>query len=160
MQNSWKLTLASVVITAGLLAGCSGGGDGDGDAKKEDTTEDTAPVTKPGEPGEKKPTYTDVQDPQGSVEGYEGAVEDAKVDTCSNESGKLEVAGSVSNPTGEPKQYRIYVSAMAKRDTRGITQVDIPTLDPGESTKWDTALELSDDGLKCLLRVERFDPQD
>lgn len=160
MQKSGKLTLASVVITAGILAGCSGGGGGDDDAKKDDQTEETTPATKPTDPGDKKPTYTDVKDPQGSVEGYEGAMEDAKVDTCSNDSGKLEVAGSVSNPTGEPKQYRIYVSAMAKQDTRGIAQIDVPTLDPGETTKWDTTLDLSDDGLKCLLRVERFDPVD
>ncbi|MCB1030503.1 MAG: hypothetical protein KDA95_04150 [Acidimicrobiales bacterium] len=156
------LTAAAVALSLTVsIAGCSDKKDdsankGDKTAQSTTTAAGTAtPGTNSGESGE---TFTDVRDPQGSVEDYVGAMQDAKLDACAVADGALKANGTVTNPLDEAQQYRIYVSAMEGTDTRGIVQVDLPSVEGGQSADWTAEFELADEGLSCLLRVERFAP--
>lgn len=40
-------------------------------------------------------------------------------------------------------------------DTLGLVQVDVASVDAGATASWDTSMELSEDDLDCILRVER-----
>lgn len=165
MKRSWLSTMAAAALALALVAGCSSD-DGDDEAA---STPDTAEVTT-GDAGEdggpdtseggptKKPTVNDVRDSQGSVEGYEGAMEDATVEKCTTEEGQLQVGGTVTNPLEDVRQYRIYVSAMEGTETRGVVQVDVEPVEPQATAFWSASLAISDPGLSCLLRVERFEP--
>lgn len=164
MKKTWTMSLAAAVLAAGLLTGCSGGG---GDDAKDDpeTVVDETPTESEGSESDgssskKKDTYTDVRDPQGSVEDYVGAMGDATVDSCDTEDGSLVATGTVTNSENDAQQYRIYVSAMDGSDTRGIVQVDLDPLEGGATADWDASFDLADEGLSCILRVERFDPLD
>lgn len=98
----------------------------------------------------------EMPDQPGSVEGYEGALDDADLDTCQSQDDVLEVAGTLTNPESEEQDYRIYVSAMEGGDTQGIVQVDVSGVGGGESAEWSTEVDLSGEELECVLRVERF----
>lgn len=158
MKKTWTVALVAVALTFGAVA-CSSDDDASKDATT--TTQAASATSAPsgGDAGPKKETVTDVRDPQGSVAGYVGAMQDVTMETCETTDGALKVDGTVANPVGEPQQYRIYVSAMEGEDTRGIVQIDVPTVAGNESTIWATEIALSDPGLTCLLRVERFAPQ-
>lgn len=146
-----SLAVAGVFLLS--IAGCSGNGPSLGERSAGTTVRDDAP-TAPAKPE----SVLDVRDPQGSVKGYEGAKEDATLDACTSVDGALEVGGTVTNPTGTVKQYRIYVSAMHGKDTYGVTQVDVDPVAPGQSADWSTIMGLTTPDLTCVLRVERFDP--
>ena len=155
LKKTWGIALVAIALMLGAVA-CSK----DDDSSKDATTTTTAaPATTPSAGGKKKDTVTDVRDPQGSVAGYVGAMQDASLDSCATVDGVLKVSGTVTNPVDEPQQYRIYVSTMEGEDTRGIVQVDVPVVDAKQSADWETEIALPDPGLTCLLRVERFAPQ-
>jgi len=98
----------------------------------------------------------ELTDQPGSVEDYTGALEDAELETCSHGAGGLEVAGTVSNPETSAQDYRIYISAMAGDDTVGLVQVDVDNVAGGDTAEWDNLLDLTQEDLECVLRVERF----
>lgn len=163
MKKTWNIALVSVALTFGSVA-CSD--DSNAPTLGPSTTtvapEADAPDASgsvPGSGGSKGETVTDVPDIQGSVDDYVGALQDASLETCESVGGVLVVDGTVTNPVDEAQQYRIYVSAMAGQDTRGVVQVDTLPVDGGQTVDWSTEIELSDTGLTCLLRVERFAPQ-
>lgn len=154
--------VCSAVLALSLVVGCSS------KDSKPKVSDDKTVQTTPAQGGDatasdsivpKKKVVTDVRDPQGSVDGYEGALEDGSIDKCEVEGDKLRVEGKVTNPLDKPKQYRIYVSVMEGTDTRGIVQVDPPVVKAHETVSWNTDVDLAEDGLNCILRVERFDPQ-
>lgn len=133
------------VISAGALAlvlitGCTGGA-GNG--------ESSAP------PAEK---VVDVTDEPGTQDGHAGAIDDSTLDECEVTAEALVVSGTVTNPEDSPQSYRIYVSAMRKKETLGLVQVDVDSVGPGDSADWSTEIDLADPELECVLRVERFDP--
>lgn len=101
---------------------------------------------------------TDITDQPGSVEGWVGALEDAKTTTCARDGGNWVAAGTVTNPLDEAQSYRLYVSAMFGGETRGLIQVDVPDVAGGESGQWRAAFPLQGDEFTCVLRVERFAP--
>lgn len=136
---------AGVVVGLGLLLGVTSCGGG---TNRSDST------------GEAAETVLDVRDPQGSVDGYEGALEDTALSVCGLEDGRFRAEGELTNPTGESRAYRIYVSVMDGDDTRAIVQVDVPAIEPGASRGWGTDVDLDADGHDCWLRVERFAPGD
>lgn len=165
MRKTWATSLTAAILAAGILTGCSGGGDDEASDAPEAVVEEPQNEANGSDGGDNKPerkkdTYTDVRDPQGSVEGYVGAMNDAAVSSCDSEGDVLVATGTVTNPEDDAQEYRIYVSAMDGSDTRGIVQVDVGPLDGGATADWDAEFELDGDDLSCLLRVERFDPQD
>lgn len=104
----------------------------------------------------KAPTVTEITDQPGSVEGFVGALEDAEVKRCERDGDGWVAAGTVDNPTDRTQSYRLYISAMADGDTRGIVQVDVASVAAGESAAWKAEFALPDNDLTCVLRVERF----
>lgn len=101
----------------------------------------------------------DITEQQGSVEEFVGALEDAETDRCEAAEGGWVGEGTVTNPTGAAQSYRLYVAFTENGDTRGLVQVDVESVPAGESAPWRAEADLSGDGLQCVLRVERFDPQ-
>lgn len=163
MRTTWGRTRSAVLLGLVLLAACSGGGSGTDEQGAEGAVEDPAELVSDSETAEttpiKKPTYNDVKDPQGSVEGFVGAMKDVDLERCETDGDRLAVAGVVTNPTDSPQHYRIYVSAMESGDARGIVQVDLAEVAAGATESWETFFELDDTGLDCLMRVERFAPR-
>lgn len=107
---------------------------------------------------EQAPGVTDIEDAPGSGEGLVGALEDAEVEACEAADGGWAVNGTVTNSTDAEADYRIYVSLLnGAGDTRGLTQVDVDDVAAGDTQQWDTSVELEDDDLSCVLRVERYE---
>ena len=141
MRNN-RIAAAAAIVAAAALVACNGNGD---------DAEETG-----GEAQGSEEKVIEMPDQPGSVEDYEGALEDADLETCESQDGALQVAGSVANSESEDQDYRIYVSAMDGNDTQGIVQVDVEGVAGGESAEWDTEIDLSGEDLDCVLRVERF----
>lgn len=142
--------LAGVLLTFGLV-GCTGGTD---DA---DPSPSASASPSPSASADEAPGITDITDTPGSGEGLVGALADSAVTTCEAADGGWTVAGTVTNPTDAPALYRIYVSLLdAAGGTRALTQVDVPDAEPAAATEWSTTIDLADEGLTCVLRVERY----
>ena len=97
----------------------------------------------------------EITDQPGSIDDYVGALEDVELETCAT-GGSLGVAGTVTNPESEAQNYRIFVSAMSADDTVGLVQVNVDDVAGGETAQWDTQMDLNQEDLDCVLRVERF----
>jgi len=136
--------VAGIAVTLGLvLAGCT----------------DSAPEPKPTPTATEQAEagITDIQDTPGSGEGLEGALADAEVKTCKLSGDHWEVAGTVTNSSEAAASYRIYVSLLTEGgDTRSLTQVDVDPIDAGASADWKTSVDVQDEALDCVLRVERY----
>lgn len=130
------------MVAATVLAGCGNDTEADGEGGT------AAPAD------EQK--VIEIQDQPGSVEGYAGALDDSEVSTCEPQGGSLQVAGTVTNPTPESQDYRIYVSAISNSDTVGLVQVDVQAVNAGETAEWSTTIAHGGEDLECVLRVERF----
>lgn len=107
------------------------------------------------------PTPTDVveiTDQPGSVDGYVGARDDVVIDRCERNGDAWGVEGTVTNPTSDLQDYRIYVSLLDGDDTVGLVQVDLVGVEGGGERTWSQEIEISGDDLACVLRVERFTP--
>ncbi|PJJ73530.1 hypothetical protein CLV46_3123 [Diaminobutyricimonas aerilata] len=103
------------------------------------------------------PGITEVTDPPGTGENLVGALSDTAVTSCELADGTWNVVGTVTNPTDAPADYRIYVSLLnPESDTRALKQVDVPGVEAGATADWQTSVELADEGLTCVLRVERY----
>lgn len=98
----------------------------------------------------------EIADQPGSVEDYAGAVEDAELDTCAADGDGLDIAGTVTNPESDTEDYRLYVSAMTDGDTVGLVQVDVADVAGGETAEWESQMDLAQEDIDCVLRVERF----
>lgn len=98
----------------------------------------------------------EIADQPGSVEDYVGAAEDAEIDTCAAGGDGLDVAGTVTNPESDTHDYRLYVSAMTDGDTVGLVQVDVADVAGGETAEWASQMDLVQEDINCVLRVERF----
>ncbi|GAA4479509.1 hypothetical protein GCM10023190_22710 [Enteractinococcus fodinae] len=98
----------------------------------------------------------EIADQPGSVEDYVGAAEDAEIDTCAAGGDSLDVAGTVTNPESETHDYLLYVSAMTEGDTVGLVQVDVADVAGGDSAEWESQMDLAQEDIDCVLRVERF----
>jgi hypothetical protein len=131
--------LAGLVVTM-VLASCSGDDDVDGDVA----------VSVP------PPAVVEVDVNPGTSEGYEGALEDVSDLACEQRGETWEVEGIVTNSSPSTASYRIYVSMLdGDRFTRGLLQVNVDSLDSGESTEWAGEIAVSEPELDCILRVER-----
>jgi hypothetical protein len=97
-----------------------------------------------------------MSDRPGAQKGYAGAAKDAEVKSCKASSGTLRVKGAVSNPKTKRQHYRIYVSAMDGKVTRGVVQVDVRSVPGGGSEDWKASARLTGKDIRCVLRVERF----
>lgn len=125
------------------LAACSGDSD--------DSTSNAKPVDE---------SYVDVTDQQGSVEDFVGANEDATTNSCEATKSTWVSEGTVTNPEKDAQSYRLYVAFNRGKDTQGLVQVDVKSVEPGKTAEWTAEAPLKGEGLKCVLRVERFAPQD
>jgi hypothetical protein len=138
------LAVAGAAALAVGLAGCSGS------STPKPTTSASAKATE-------KPALTNVKTPAGGSGTYVGAQSDVTVTQCKLVSGKWSVTGTVKNPEKSTQGYRIYVSLLkGQTDTRAVQEVDVKSVAAGASTKWDTDIAVSDHGLSCVLRVERY----
>lgn len=157
---------AMAAALAVALAGCSASDAPE--APSEAPAEVTAapsgdPVTPSAPEGEEKESaiddssHIDVVDAPGSLPDFEGALADAHVDSFERADGGWRAEGTVSNPSEAGVAYRIYASAMGTegQDTRGIVQVDVTDVGPGETAAWTATFPLDDEDLQLVLRVER-----
>lgn len=156
----------SVWLAAGVLAvsvaACSAD-DSDGSETTSPSVEATtsgpedspeAGETDGGDPG----GTSEITDGFGSVDGYEGALDDVTVARCEGTDDGVQVAGTVQNSAGETRSYRIYVSVMSDGDTLAIKQVDVPDVGADAAADWETLVIANGDPIECVLRVERFAP--
>lgn len=138
--------LLLIPLVALSLASCAGeptGGSTDGDP----------PASPPA-----VESHVDVSDPQGSVPGFVGALDDATVERCEADANGWTAEGTVTNPTDLAQDYRIYVAFNQNRDTHGLVQVDLSAVAPGAVEHWSAHAPIDGGALSCVLRVERFDP--
>lgn len=139
MRNNRIAAAAAAIVAAAALVACNG------------NDEDPEGMVHGSEQ-----KVIEMPDQPGSVEDYEGALEDADLETCESQDGALQVPGTVTNPESEELDYRIYVSAMDGNGTQGIVQVDVTGVAGGDPAEWSTKINLSNEDLDCVLRVERF----
>ncbi|MEY2850114.1 MAG: hypothetical protein RI885_2781 [Actinomycetota bacterium] len=144
LRRSTRLAATGALLV--LLVGCTPVDDA------EPSPTPSASASADAEPG-----ITDITDTPGSGEGYVGALADSTVGTCALADGAWTVAGTVTNPTEAAADYRIYVSLLAASgETRALQQVDVDALAATESTDWTATVPVADEGLSCVLRVERY----
>lgn len=62
----------------------------------------------------------------------------------------------MTNPESETQDYRLYISAMTDGDTVGLVQVDVADVAGGETADWESQMDLAQEDIDCVLRVERF----
>ena len=62
----------------------------------------------------------------------------------------------MTNPESETQDYRLYVSAMTDGDTVGLVQVDVADVAGGETVEWEAQMDLAQEDIDCVLRVEQF----
>lgn len=62
----------------------------------------------------------------------------------------------MTNPESDTQDYRLYVSAMTDGDTVGLVQVDVADVAGGETAEWEAQMDLAQEDINCVLRVERF----
>jgi hypothetical protein len=137
--------LLAATVTTGVLAGCTPSPEPD--PEPTETSSDAA----------QEPGVTDIQDAPGSGEGLVGALADAETETCEAGDGAWISSGTVTNPTDAPANYRIYVSLLTgDNDTRGVQQVNVDGVEPEATADWESSIEVDDEDLTCVLRVERY----
>lgn len=103
------------------------------------------------------PGITDITDPPGTGAGLAGALKDTTVTACAQNGAGWSVTGTVTNPTTESADYRIYVSLLnAANDTRALKQVDVDKLASGAKADWSADIPVDEKNLSCVLRVERY----
>lgn len=147
-RSRLALLAAGTALAVTALTGCTS--DGEAGPSPEPTAGESASAVP-------EAAVTEITDTPGSVEGYVGAAADAEQRSCELVDGGWDVAGIVTNPTDEAQHYRIYVSLQdGDQQTRGLTQVDLERVEPGAEAEWSTRVAVADEGLSCLLRVERF----
>lgn len=134
------LALSLVALSLTSCAGGAAGGDAGSSAKTSDS-------------------FVDVADPQGAIDGFVGASEDAEVTRCEAGGQGWISEGTVTNPADEAQSYRIYVAFNKNRDTKGLVQVDLESVAAGKSADWKAEAPVDAEKLDCVLRVERFAPQ-
>jgi len=145
-----RLLIASLVagIAMATLAGCTPAKVDKGTPKPTPSATATA---------EKPPGITDVTDTPGSGEGLVGALADSKVTACALSDGAWNITGTVTNPSDTAANYRIYVSLLdGAGGTRALQQVDVDRVKASATSDWKTSIPTKEDGLNCVLRVERY----
>ena len=105
------------------------------------------------------PVVQDVTDSPRTAN-YVGAREDVTDLTCEQDGDVWRVAGTVTNPTDGPADYRIFTAFLDEtNETRGLLQTDVDRARAGRGPRLVTGeLALDADGLTCGLRVERTVP--
>lgn len=136
--------IACALIAAFVLAGCSA-------SPKEEPKKDDAATQAPAVEVENDFTVQ----PGTAEDEYVGALEDVQVTSCESGDGGTQIAGTVTNPTEGPANYRIYVSIMNVGETLGIVQADVEGLAAGESAEWSKEAGAGAPDGTCVLRVER-----
>jgi len=135
-----------------LVVGCTGG----------DPEPDPSVSPSPSASEEQAPGVTDITDTPGAGTdgaggGFTGALADAPFTTCERDGDAWRVAGTATNPTEGVVDYRIYVSLLdGAAGTRALQQVDVADVPAGETSEWETEVPVAEDGLNCVLRVERY----
>lgn len=146
MRKAW-ITVPLLALT---LSACSGESEGGVPATE------VSGGSEAGDESTSDSSYVDITDQQGSAPNFEGAIDDASVERCEAADDGWISAGTVENPTDAIQNYRVYVAFNKNSDTRGLVQVDVEALEPGEMQDWSAQAPVSGEGLKCVLRVERF----
>jgi hypothetical protein len=132
---------AAVLAVAVLLGACSGDEADDDEVAAAERTSSTIEVSVP---------------PGSAEDGYAGARSDVTDLACESDDGRWQATGQVSNPTDAEVDYRIYVSFLDPEDeSRGLVQTDVEGVPGGEAEEWAAELDLSEEDLRCVLRVER-----
>ena len=145
---------AVIALALGSLTACSGD---DGTEPSDATAGPTAaPTTEQPEQGPTPPTmFVEVEVTPGSDLAAEGAIDDSTEPTCDQEDGTWTSAGTVTNPTTEAKSYRVYVTFMRGNQIAAIVQADAEGVEPGASAEWSARFPTAEDGLTCVISVER-----
>lgn len=163
MTNLHRLRAgAGILLALALLAGCGGSGEQPNAQDKPAVTvvepENNGATTDPeSEPAKKPKKVVKVKEAPGTSEGFVGARDDVDLATCEVVGKKMQIDGTVTNPTDAIQNYRIYVSILDADGTRGLLQVDAEAVEAGATQQWATEAKLSDTGLRCVLRVERYE---
>lgn len=151
-RRNGRLILAALAMATAVSIGISG---------CTPTVNQTKPTSSPTSsattPPEALPSVTEIIDTPGSGEGLVGALADSTVSNCALADGTWKVDGTVTNPTEEPANYRIYVSLLnASGETRALQQVNVDEVDAAATSNWTATVPVADEGLNCVLRVERY----
>ena len=116
------------------------------------TTTTAAPTTT------KAPTVVNVKIQPGTAKGFVGALKDVSGFKCEYQSAKWVASGKVTNSSRFWASYRIYVSLLdASNDTRAVFEIDTVTMRPNLPVAFSGSISLDEQGLTCVLRVERTD---
>jgi hypothetical protein len=138
--------VVAALLCATLLVGCAS------DTSRDNEPETSVPTAE---------AYSgEVTVQPGSDPSAEGARADVTDQMCEEEQGTWTARGRVTNPLDEPRSYRIYVSFVdGGGQTRAVRQVDVFELAPAGERQWETTVPLGGaTGVRCVLRVERYDP--
>jgi len=172
---------ALLLVIASSVTACSDSGNADATTSSAPTATDGAvpePTTKAVDPGENavpssldtgtglttdgaatsvpREPVLDVRIPPGTGSGFVGARADVSLMECEGSEGRWGAAGSVTNPTNDTADYRIYVAFLdSSGATAGLTQVDVESVRAGATTDWSGYVSLQASGLRCVVRVER-----
>ncbi len=121
------------------------------------TNDESTPTPTPSASADAPPSVTDIIDTPGSGEGLVGALADSEVTDCALTDGAWKVDGKVTNPTEGVASYRIYVSLLdASSETRALQQVNVDAVAAAATVDWSAVVPVADEGLSCVLRVERY----
>jgi hypothetical protein len=149
-RRNGRLILAALTVAVVVSVGISGCTPTVDQTKPSPTSSNTTPPDAP-------PSVTEIIDTPGSGEGFVGALADSAVSNCALADGTWKVDGTVTNPTEEPANYRIYVSLLnASGETRALQQVNVDEVDAAATSNWTATVQVADEGLNCVLRVERY----
>ncbi len=119
---------------------------------------DDAPDATDTEATERRSSVVDVEvNPGTAGDDWEGARSDVGDVDCRRDGTTWTASATVTNPTDAPVSYRIYTSFLdGGGDTRGVVQTNVVDVAAGEELPWTAQAELDEQGLRCVLRVERI----
>lgn len=102
------------------------------------------------------PALVDIVVEPGTGTDFVGAIEDVVAQSCRRDPAGWRTEGTVTNSADAGSSYRIYTSFLDSEGAlRALLQSDVPAVDPGLSGSWSGTVDLADDNLTCVLRVER-----
>lgn len=156
--RAWVLPVVAGVVLAGCTPIPQGEPSAPPSSASVPASDEGDPTSGPtSEPTPDLDAHLDVTDTPGTLPDFVGALVDAEVVSFEQADGAWRAEGTVTNSSQAAAVYRVYASAMADggTSTRGVVQIDVPALAPGETAVWDTEFPLVEDDLTLVLRVER-----
>lgn len=143
--------LSALVVAAALAVAATGCSSDDTEASPDTSAPAETTTTAP-----KPPAEIRVFVAPGTAEGFEGARKDVTAENCTRSDTGWLTDGTLVNPTDTVVSYRVYTSFNdPSGELRALVQTDVNDVAPGAEGSWLNQVEVTDDNLTCVLRVER-----